>query len=329
MTTAKNSQITILKLQEKQIMPLDPQVKAILEEDAERGLPPYSDLSPVAARKQMLDLSPPVDPQLAASRVVDRLIPGPQSNIPVRLYYPHGDPPYALLVYYHGGGWVIGNLETHDALCQALAKTSECLVVAVDYRLAPEHPYPAAVEDAYAATCWAADNAVSLHADPKRLAVIGDSAGGALATVVSMMARDKGGPEISLQVLIYPITDYNFDTPSYSKNAQGYMLSRELMQWFWNHYLEDIAVAGHPYVSPLQAQNLDGLPQAMILTAGYDPLRDEGRAYAHKLQAYGIDTTYSHYEGMIHGFIRMTARLDQAQKALEEVSSIIKAALSV
>jgi acetyl esterase len=310
-------------------MALDPQVKAILEEDAARGLPPYIELEPVAARRQMLDLSPPVEPQLAADRIEERLIPGPQSDIPLRLYYPHSDPPYALLVYYHGGGWVIGDLDTHDALCQALAKTSQCLVVAVDYRLAPEHPYPAAIEDAYAATCWAADNAVSLHADPKRLAVIGDSAGGALATVVSMMARDKGGPEISLQVLIYPITDYNFDTPSYSKNAQGYMLSRELMQWFWNHYLEDITVAGHPYVSPLRAQNLDGLPQAMILTAEYDPLCDEGRAYAHKLQANGIDTTYSHYEGMIHGFIRMTTRLDQAQKALEEVSNKIKSVLNV
>jgi acetyl esterase len=310
-------------------MALDPQVKAILEEDAARGLPPYIELEPVAARRQMLDLSPPVEPQLAADRIEERLIPGPQSDIPLRLHYPHSDPPYALLVYYHGGGWVIGDLDTHDALCQALAKTSQCLVVAVDYRLAPEHPYPAAIEDAYAATCWAADNAVSLHADPKRLAVIGDSAGGALATVVSMMARDKGGPEISLQVLIYPITDYNFDTPSYSKNAQGYMLSRELMQWFWNHYLEDITVAGHPYVSPLRAQNLDGLPQAMILTAEYDPLCDEGRAYAQKLQANGIDTTYSHYEGMIHGFIRMTTRLDQAKKALEEVSNKIKATFKI
>jgi acetyl esterase len=316
-------------VQEKQIMPLDPQVKAILEEDAARGLPPYNELEPDAARKQMLDLSPPVDPQLAAGRLEERLIPGPQSSIPLRLYYPHGDPPYALQVYYHGGGWVIGDLETHDALCQALAKTSECLVVAVDYRLAPEHPYPAAVEDAYAATCWAADNAVSLDADPRRLAVIGDSAGGTLATVVSMMARDKGGPEISLQVLIYPITDYNFDTPSYLKNERGYMLSREMMQWFWNHYLEDTAVAGHPYVSPLQAQNLDGLPQAMILTAEYDPLCDEGQAYARKLQACGINTTHSHYEGMIHGFIRMTARLDQAKRALEEVSGKIKATLRV
>jgi len=310
-------------------MPLDPQVKAILDEDAERGLPPYNELDPVAARKQMLDLSPPVDPQLAAGRIEERLIPGPQSNIPLRLYYPHGDPPYALLVYYHGGGWVIGNLETHDALCQALAKTSECLVVAVDYRLAPEHPYPAAVEDAYAATCWAADNAVSLQADPRHLAVIGDSAGGTLATVVSMMARDKGGPEISLQVLIYPITDYNFDTPSYLNNERGYMLSRDMMQWFWNNYLEDAAVVGHPYVSPLQAQNLDSLPQAIVLTAEYDPLCDEGQAYACKLQACGINTTHSHYEGMIHGFFRMTARLDQAKRALEEVSGKIKAALSV
>ena len=187
-------------------MPLDPQVKAILEEDAEIGLPPYNELEPAAARKQMLDLTPPVDPELMAERVVDENISGPGGEIPIRLYYPKGDPPYPVVVYFHGGGWVVGNLDTHHALCHALSTSSGCLVAAVDYRLAPEHRYPAAIEDAYAATCWVVENAEAIQADSGRIAVIGDSAGGTLAAVVSMMARDKGGPEISLQVLIYTIT---------------------------------------------------------------------------------------------------------------------------
>ena len=220
-------------------MPLDPQVKIVLEEDAARNLPAYHELSPVAARKQMLDLSAPVDPMLMAQRVVDQRIPGPGGEIPIRLYYPEGDPPFPAVVYFHGGGWVIGDLDTHHALCHALSMSSDCLVVAVDYRLAPENPYPAAVEDAYAATCWVAENAETIQADARRIAVAGDSAGGTQATVVAMMARDHGKPIIALQVLIYPITDHNFSTPSYLKNADGYMLTRDLMIWFWNHYLED------------------------------------------------------------------------------------------
>ena len=191
-------------------MPLDPQVQIILEEDAARNLPAYHQLSPLAARKQMLDLSAPVDPQLMADRVVDQRIPGPGGEIPIRLYYPEGNPPFAVVVYFHGGGWVIGDLDSHHALCHALSKSSGCLVAAVDYRLAPENRYPAAIEDAYAATCWVAENAEAIQADARRIAVAGDSAGGTQATVASMMARDHGKPNIALQVLIYPITDHNF-----------------------------------------------------------------------------------------------------------------------
>ena len=305
-------------------MPLDPQVKIFLEEYAALGLPAYNELSPPEARKQMIDLAIPVDPLLAAKKVEDHKIPGPDCEIPVRLYYPEGNPPFPVLVYFHGGGWVIGNLDTHHAICHALAKVSGCLVVAVDYRLAPEDPYPAQVEDAYAATCWVAENAAAIQADSSRIAVGGDSAGGTQATVVTMMARDRGGPHIALQLLIYPITDYNFDTPSYLKNADGYMLTRDLMQWFWKHYIKNEKLADHPYVSPLRAKDLSNLPEAFILTAEYDPLLDEGEAYAGKLQAAGVKTKLRRYDGMIHGFFRMTSRLDKSWKALEEVAAILK-----
>jgi acetyl esterase len=308
----------------KLLMPLDPQVKLILEEDAARNLPAYNELPPPAARKQMLDLAPPVDHMLMTERVVDQKISGPGGKIPTRLYYPKGDSPFAVVVYFHGGGWVIGNLDTHHALCHALSKSSGCLVVAVDYRLAPEYRYPAAVEDAYVATCWIAENAETIQADAHRIAVLGDSAGGTLATVVAMMARDHGKPHIALQVLVYPITDYNFNTPSYLKNADGYMLTRDLMKWFWNHYLENEDFADNPYVSPLRADNLSHLPEALILTAEYDPLCDEGEAYAKRLLESGVKVKLSRYDGMIHGFFRMTARVDQARKALDEVSRMLR-----
>ena len=305
-------------------MPLDPQVRIILEEDAARGLPAYHELAPPAARKQMLDLSAPVDPQLMAERVADRNITGPGGEIPIRLYYPQGNSPYPVVVYFHGGGWVIGNLDTHHALCHALSKTSGCLVVAVDYRLAPENPYPAAIEDAYAATCWVADNAKAIRAAESRIAVLGDSAGGTLATVAAMMARDRDKPNIALQVLIYPITDYNFNTASYLNNGEGYMLTRDLMKWFWNLYLADEKVADQPYVSPLRASDLSGLPETLILTAEFDPLCDEGEAYAQRLQEAGVRVKLTRYNGMIHGFMRMTSRLNKARLALYEVAETLK-----
>jgi acetyl esterase len=308
----------------EKVMPLDPQVKKIITEAETLGLPAYQDLSPAEARKQMRDLAPPVEPLLTVSRVENRSIPGSGGEIPIRLYYPAGDPPFATLVYFHGGGWVIGNLDTHHAFCHALAKKGGCLVVSVDYRLAPEHPYPAAVEDAYTATKWVAENAAVIQADPDRFSVCGDSAGGHLATVVSMMARDRKGPGIDLQILIYPITDCNFNTPSYMENKEGYMLTRELMKWFWKLFLEDESDADDPYASPLRAENLSDLPPALIITAEYDPLRDEGEAYGKRLQDAGVNVTLSRYPGMIHAFIRMTARLDKANDALDEIAGTLR-----
>jgi acetyl esterase len=305
-------------------MPLDSQVIKILKEAEALGLPSYQDLSPTDARKQMLELAPPVQPNLSVEKVVDRSIPGPDGDIPIRLYYPASDAPLPTLVYFHGGGWVIGDLDTHHGFCHALAKTSGCLVVAVDYRLAPEHRYPAAVEDAYAATKWVAENSARIQADPDRFAVCGDSAGGHLAAVVSLMARDLKGPRIDLQILIYPITDCSFDTPSYDENQEGYMLTRDLMKWFWNHFIENEGQADDPYVSPLRAENLSDLPPALIITAEYDPLRDEGESYGKRLQQAGVKATISRYPGMIHAFIRMTARLDKAKEALDEVAGMLR-----
>ncbi len=310
-------------------MALDPQAQKILEDTAALGLPAYQDLSPTAARKQMLEQSPPVDPLLSVHRVEDRSIPGPDGDLPLRLYYPEGASPFPVLVYFHGGGWVIGDLDTHHGFCHALAKTSGCLIVSVDYRLAPENRYPAAVEDAYAATQWVADNAAAIQADPDRMAVCGDSAGGHLAAVVALMARDRKAPRIDLQILIYPITDCNFDTPSYLENQEGYILTRELMKWFWGHFIEDEADDRHPYASPLQAGDLSDLPEALIVTAEYDPLRDEGESYGKKLEAAGVKVRVSRYPGMMHGFIRIIAHLDKAREALDEVSGTIKEVFNI
>jgi acetyl esterase len=310
-------------------MPLDPQVEKVLEDAAALRLPAYQDLSPTQARKQMRDQSPPVQTALSVKKVVDRKIPGPSGDIPIRLYYPAGNAPFPVLVYFHGGGWVIGDLDTHHGFCHALAKTSGCLVVAVDYRLAPEHRYPAAVEDAYAATKWIAENSELIQADPDRFAVCGDSAGGHLAAVVSLMARDRNGPRIDLQILIYPITDCSFGTPSYEENREGYMLTRDLMKWFWNHFINTESEADDPYVSPLRAKSFSDLPQALILTAEYDPLRDEGEAYANKLQGAGVNVTLTRYPGMIHAFIRMTAQLDKANEALDQVAGILRSVFIV
>jgi len=309
-------------------MTLDPQARAYLDELAALGVPAINTL-PVAEARRLMEsraarLWGGAEP---LHRVEDRTIPGPAGPLPMRLYAPAGER-LPVLVYFHGGGWVTGSLDTHDGLCRALAKRAECLLLAVDYRLAPEHKYPAAVEDAWAATAWAGAHAASMGGDPLRLAVGGDSAGGNLAAVIANRARDRGGPRLLLQLLVYPVTDYDLTTRSYAENAEGYLLTREAMRWYWTHYLPTAAAGAEPDASPLRAENLRALPPAMVITCGYDPLRDEGDAYAQRLREAGVFVTHARYEGMIHGFFRMAAVVDAASRAVAEAAAILRGAFT-
>jgi len=308
-------------------MPLDPQARTLIDRMAALNLKPVEESTPEEAREGMRARTAGLGPveDVAAVRMMEA--PGPGGPLEVRVYTPAGPGPHPGLVFYHGGGWVIGDLDTHDGLCRALANHAGCAVASVDYRLAPEHRYPAAAEDAYAALRWATDGAARLGIDPRRVAVGGDSAGGNLAAVACLMARDRGAPAPLFQALIYPVTDADFDTVSYVENATGYVLTREAMRWFFGHYLPDPRQGREPYVSPLRAPSLAGLPPALVITAEYDPLRDEGEAYAARLRDAAVPVTVTRYPGMFHGFIRMTRFLDAARAALDEVAGSLRKAL--
>lgn len=280
--------------------------------------------SPDDARATMLAQSAALGKPETVAKVENRTIPGPEGEIPIRLYTPSATGPLVGLVFFHGGGWVIGSIDTHDNLCRSIANAAGCIVVSVEYRLAPEHKFPAGIEDAYAATCWTVEHADRLGIDPRRIAVGGDSAGGNLAAVVSLMARDRGAPNLALQVLLYPITDHNLDTASYLTYADGYLLTREGMAWFWKHYLPEGVSPDQPYVSPLRANDLSGLPPALVITAECDPLCDEGNDYARRLETAGVRVTLSCYPGMIHGFVRRNRLLDHGQRGLEEVAAALR-----
>jgi acetyl esterase/lipase len=307
-------------------MPLDPAIVPIIEQLMAGGLPPLNEMSVPDAREAALALAPLQGEPQPVARVEDRRVPGPAGEIPVRLYAPPGAGPWPLLVYFHGGGWVIGDVPSYDALCRRLALAVPAIVVSVEYRRAPEDKFPAAAEDSYAAACALAEGAAALGADPQRVAVGGDSAGGNLSAVVSLMARDRGGPRLAHQLLVYPVTDATFDTPSYRDNAEGYLLTRPLMEWFWGHYLASPADGTNPYASPLRAGDLAGLPPATVITAEFDPLRDEGEAYAARLRAAGVPVRLSRYDGMIHGFFAMPAILPQAHAAIDEAAAALRAA---
>jgi acetyl esterase len=249
-------------------MPLDPQARAFLDQIAALGGQPLSSMSVPEARQSMELLAQMRGAEVPLASAVDRRIPGPAGPIPVRVYTPNGSAPFPLLVYFHGGGWVLGSLGTHDGVCRALAAGAGCVVVSVDYRLAPEHRYPAAADDCSAATEWCAAHAAELGADAGRIAIAGDSAGGNLTAVVAQMARDRGGPRLVFQLLIYPVTDVARDTASYRDNADGYLLTAHDMEWFWNHYLGDATARGaEPYASPARAKSLAGLPPSSIRCA--------------------------------------------------------------
>ena len=303
-------------------MPLHPQAKAVLDKMAEMGLPPRHEQTPTFARTNS---ATPPDPGPEVAKVEDRQVPGPAGGVLVRIYTPNGSGPFPLLVWYHGGGWVVGSLDSVDSTCRRMCVGSGAVVVSVDYRLAPEHKFPAAADDSYAATLWASQNAASLNADPTRMAVGGESAGGNLAAIVPLMARDKGGPAIVHQVLVYPVTERNFNTDSYSSNADGYGLTHLGMAWYWEHYLAQDNDAENPYAAPMKASDLSGLPPALVITAEYDPLRDEGEAYAARLQAAGVPTVCTRYDGQIHLFYALPNIIDDGKKAVAQACDALKA----
>jgi acetyl esterase len=306
-------------------MPLDPQAKLIIDLiDQSGGFELTAETAPQTVRDSWTALIMPSE--IACARVADRTIPGPHGDMPVRIYRPEGDAPKPTVVYYHGGGWVIGGLDTHDGTCRALANAVDALVVSVDYRLAPEHTFPAAVEDAFAALQWVAANATELGGDPARIAVAGDSAGGNLSAVVAQLARDAGGPALRFQLLVYPATEYEFETGSWAENGEGYFLTTGAMEWFYGHYLRGPEDGADPRVSPMRAEDLSGLPPAFVITAEFDPLRDQGMAYAEAMAAAGVPVTARVYDGMFHGFFSMTELMDVAKVAFDDAVAALRAA---
>lgn len=302
---------------------LHPEVRALLEMMDAQGAPPLETQDPVEARTSRLEGMKMLGGELIPlNRVEDLSIPGPGGDVPIRIYAEDQGDLRPALVYFHGGGFVFGNLDTHDAVCRAIAKESGAVVISVDYRLSPEHKFPAAVEDSLAATQWVAANAQRLGVDPNRISVGGDSAGGNLATVVAMRCRDAGGPALAAQLLLYPVTDFStYETDSHREFSDGYFLTRAAMDWFSNHYVSSHDQKLHPEVSPLLATNLGGLPPALVITAEFDPLRDEGEAYAQRLQQAGVSVTVNRYPGMIHGFVSMHGVLAGGRQAIQEAAA--------
>jgi|CXWL01.1.fsa_nt_gi acetyl esterase len=308
-------------------MPIDPGVQSLLEQAAAMNLPSYDTLEPAQARA-MYKLARGGAPPEPVDRVEERTIPDPGGEIPVRVYAPASAKALPALVYYHGGGFVIGDLDTHDGLCRVLANRAQCCVISVDYRLAPESKFPAAADDGYAAAAYVHAHPAEFGIDPARMAVGGDSAGGNIAAVVALMARDRGGPPIVYQALIYPVTNHNFETASYRDNAEGYFLTTNTMRWFWGHYLNSADDGANPYASPLRAASVAGLPPALVITAGFDPLRDEGESYADRLRAAGVTVKHSSYPGMVHGFAHMFELIPQGLDALDEVAGGLRGAFA-
>ncbi|MBI5879255.1 MAG: alpha/beta hydrolase [Chloroflexi bacterium] len=284
-------------------MPLHPDAAAFMKQREAWGVIPTNELTPEAAREQSMRVTKLLGPGEPVAHVENRTIKTHDAEVDIRIYRPAGDGPFPVVVYYHGGGWVLGNLDVVDFYCRALTNASGYIVVSSNYRHGPEDRFPAAPEDCYAALVWVARNAASFGGDASRIAVAGASAGGNLAAVVCQMARDRNGPALKFQLLIVPVTNHFFSTASYRDNAEGYMLTTAAMKWFWERYLKDPADGAHPYASPLRAQSLAGLPPAFVQTAELDPLRDEGEQYAERLKQAGVPVVQKRYIGMIHGFL--------------------------
>jgi acetyl esterase len=307
-------------------MPLAPALQAMIDAANAAGAPPMWTLPLDQARTQSIAFAElgagPKEPMAA---VDDRTVPGPAGEIPVRVYTPvESGAALPAVVYFHGGGWVIMGIETHDWICRRLAKESGAVVVSVEYRLAPEHRFPAALDDCYAAAKYVADHASEFGVDGARVAVAGDSAGGNLSAAVALQARAAGEPALAAQVLVYPVTDAANDTDSYKENCTGYLLEEPAMKWFWEQYMGPDGDPYDAYASVLRAADLSGLPPAIVITAEYDPLRDEGEAYAQRLDGFDVPTTTIRYDGVIHGFLGMREIVPEADAAMAAIAGFLR-----
>jgi acetyl esterase len=304
---------------------IDPEARAYLDWMRSLGLPPLTDQGVDEARRLNRMRVPMLagEPEPVA-RIEEVRVPTPEGSIGGRIYASVRGQDLPALLYMHGGGWVVGDIDSHDSFCRALARRSGCLVLSVDYRLAPEHRFPAAVNDAWAGLVWLHENAAAIGADPDRLAVVGDSAGANLAAVVARWARDRGGPRIAAQVLIYPVIDFDLDTPSYRAVGTGFGLTRETMRWYWSQYLADPLDGASPDASPLRATDLSGLAPALVITCQLDPLAYEGSAYAAALAAAGVPVEHIHEANMIHGYIRMAGVMGRARKSWDDCARFLR-----
>ncbi|WP_254538043.1 alpha/beta hydrolase [Halomarina litorea] len=320
-----------------------PQAQALLDTIDQSPMPPTYSLSTANARAVAEEFFAPTDPE-PVDEVTEFSIPGPAGDVPLTVYHPEGDGPHPALVYLHGGGWTLGSRDTHDGVCRALSNRADCVVVSVEYRLAPEHPFPAGLEDCYAAVRWVCAHGDRFGVDTDRVAVGGDSAGGNLTAAITLMARDdreaarlserrdgprdapESAPDIAHQVLIYPAVAspmiQRFD--SYEENGEGYLLEWESMVNYYGNYLPNPAQRRNEYAAPLLARDLSGLPPATVITAGFDPLRDEGRAYADRLEEAGVTVSRHHYEGMIHAFVNFAEAMDAAGEAFDAIGDDLK-----
>jgi acetyl esterase len=314
-------------------MPVDPQVQVLLDQMAAMDAPGLGQMGVEETRAMMEQFSTMGGPGPDVASVENRSVPGPAGTageIPVRIYRPTDEPSLPVLVWIHGGGFVIGSLDGSDVTCRELANKAGVIVVSVDYRLAPEAPFPEPVDDCVVATSWVVENAASLGGDPARVAVGGDSAGGNLSAVVALLAAQRGRPSLRFQLLVYPAVDLLMTYPSIKENGSGYLLTKESMDWFMGHYFSGAEKdPKHLQASPIYADEIDlgKLPPALIITAEYDPLRDEGEAYGKRLEQAGVPVTVTRYAGQIHGFFGMTAMLDGAKTAVDQAADALKAAL--
>lgn len=309
-------------------MPLNPAVQGLLEQVAAQNSPPLPTQGVELVRQGYVAARGFLSEKPEVANVEDRMLPGPAGDIPVRIFTPVGEAPYPILVYYHGGGWVIGDLETSDGISRSFANAASCIVVAVDYRLAPENKFPAAVDDAFAALSWVAEHAAEIGGDANRIAAGGESAGANLTAVIAQLAKEAGGPALAYQILAYPVTNFAFDTESYQENGDDYYLTQESMRWFWSLYLNNESEGTDPKASPLLREDVGGLPPGIVVTPEYDPLRDEGEAYGKRLQEAGIDFEILRAEGMIHDFLGMTNILPEAKQVIETLGGKLQAAFA-